>query len=113
MEVPGWIKVDLSRNGKPLGTITFWNGDLDLADIDPAPERESLRRVFAEYRENPPIYTEVGRPPNEPTPHQYEPKTVPWFKDVLRLVLDPEGYRYKELGSGTRPPRDTSEPGGA
>jgi hypothetical protein len=63
MEVPEWIKVELSRKGKPLGTITFWNGELDFADIDPVSERECLRRVFEEYRENPPTYVEVGRPP--------------------------------------------------
>jgi hypothetical protein len=114
MEVPERIKVELSRKEKPLGTITFWNGELDFADVDPAPDRESLRRVFAEYREKPPTYVEVGRTPGEETPHQHEPTTVAWFKDVLRLVLGPEGYRYKELEGGTRPPRDnTSEPGGA
>jgi hypothetical protein len=108
MEVPEWIKVELSRHEKPLGTITFWDGELDLADIHPAPERESLRRVFAENRLDPPSYSSTSRPPGESTPHQHDPNTVAWFKDVLRLVLVPEGYRYKEFEDGTRPPRDTA-----
>jgi hypothetical protein len=82
MEVPKWIKVEVSRNEKPLGTITFSNGELDLEDVDPAPERESLRRVFEEFRENPPT-SYVGRQPGKLTPHHHDPKTVAWFKDVL------------------------------
>ena len=106
MEVPDWVKVEVSRNEKPLGTITFWDGELDLVDIHPAPERESLRRVFAENRENPRTYAASGRG-GELTPRKYDPKTVAWFNDVLSHVLVPDGYRYVELGSGTRPPRDT------
>jgi hypothetical protein len=106
-----WIKVELSRNGKPLGTITFWNGELDLEDVDPAPERESLRRVFAEYEGKPFTYAWVGFP--QPRPAQYEPHTVRWFEAILFHVLGADGYRYVELDSGIRPPRDTSKPGGA
>lgn len=105
MEAPEWIKVELSRNAKPLGTITFRNGELDLADIHPAPERETLRRVFEEYSGKPFTYMWVGRA--EPTPAQYEPDTVRWFEAILFLVLGPEGYHYVELESGTRPPRDS------
>jgi len=99
MEGPEWIKVEVSRNEKPLGTITFWNAELDLGDIHPAPERESLRRVFAENRENPRSHAVAGRL-GEETPRHYDPKTMAWFKDVLSHVLVPDGYRYVELGSG-------------
>ncbi len=103
-----WMRVELSLRGRPLGAITFYDGDVDLAEITKEAEREELIHVFGEYSGKPFEFAWVGFG-NDLAAAKHGPKTVAWFEDVLRVVLKPEGYRYTITDEGQRmtPDRDT------
>jgi hypothetical protein len=88
------VRVELSREGRPLGTIAFWRGTLDLDDIPDANERDRLEETLRPYEGKPFTYSWTGYDEGSDDEGEYQPEDPSWFRALLIHSLHPLGYRF-------------------
>ena len=88
------VRVELSRGGRPLGTIAFWRGTLDFDDIPDANERDRLEETLRPYEGKPFTYSWIGNDEGSDDVGENQPGDPSWFRAMLIHVLYPLGYRF-------------------
>jgi hypothetical protein len=88
------VRVELSREGRPLGSVAFWRGALDFEDIPDADERDRLEGIVRPYEGKPFTYSWTGYDEGSDYQGEYQPGDPSWFRALLMHVLHPLGYRF-------------------
>jgi hypothetical protein len=88
------VRVELSREGHPLGSIAFLRGTLDFDDIPDANERDRLERTVRPYQGKPFTYSWTGHDETSDDAGEYQPEDQSWFRALLVHLLYPLGYRF-------------------
>jgi len=88
------VRVELSREGRPLGSIAFWRGTVDFDDIPDANERDRLEGIVRPYEGKPFTYSWIGHDEGSDDEGEYQPGDPSWFRALLIHMLYPRGYRF-------------------
>ena len=88
------VRVELSREGRPLGSIAFLRGTLDFDDIPDADERDHLESTVLPYEGKPFTYSWTGYDEGSDDAGEYQPEDQSWFRAMLIHLLYPLGYRF-------------------
>jgi hypothetical protein len=88
------VRVELSRDGRPLGSVAFWRGALDFEDVPDAKERDRLERIVRPYEGRPFTYAWTGNDVGSDAQAEYQPGDPSWFRALLIHLLYPLGYRF-------------------
>jgi hypothetical protein len=88
------VRVELSREGRPLGSIAFLRGTMDFEDIPDADERDRLEMTVRRYEGKPFTYSWTGYDEGTDDEGEYQPDDPSWFRALLIHLLYPLGYRF-------------------
>ena len=88
------VRVELSKEGRPLGSIAFLRGTLDFDDIPDANERDRLEGTVRPYQGRPFTYSWTGYDESSDGEGEYQAEDQSWFRALLIHVLYPLGYRF-------------------
>src|SRR5512132_4695751 len=88
------VRVELSREGRPLGSIAFLRGTMDFEDIPDADERDRLEMTVRPYEGKPFTYSWTGYDEGTDDEGEYQPDDPSWFRALLIHLLYPLGYRF-------------------
>ena len=88
------MRIELSREGRPLGSVAFWRGAPDFEDIPDADERDRLEGIVRPYEGKPFTYSWTGYDEGSDYQGEYQPGDPSWFRALLMHVLYPLGYRF-------------------
>lgn len=91
------VRVELSREGRPVGSLAFWRGTLDFDDIPDADERDRLEMTVRPYEGKPFKYSWTSYDEGSDDAGEYQPEDQSWFRAVLIHLLYPLGYRFSML----------------